>query len=70
MAQKILIQNGIVLSMVEGQAPSIMDILLEKGRISAVGHFTKSLIYPEMENVNALGYVVMLGLINTNTHTP
>jgi 5-methylthioadenosine/S-adenosylhomocysteine deaminase len=71
MAAELLIQGGIVLSMLPGAVPRQMDVLIDGDRIAAVGAMTSPL--PDKAGrtvINVDGCLVMPGLINAHTHTP
>lgn len=65
--EKILIQNGLVLTMVTDEPiPALNNILIEGNRIIQVGDF--SCIDNDTMVINAYGKVVMPGLINCHNH--
>lgn len=70
MVHKILIKDGIVITMLEGDVPREMDVYVEGNRIVGVGGEPP---FPEEQAtvvIDGQGRVVMPGLINTHTHTP
>lgn len=70
MTEKIIIQNGIVLSMADGYTPIRADLYVEGDRIvglDAMGSFTEE---EPITRIDAKGCAVLPGLINTHTHTP
>jgi 5-methylthioadenosine/S-adenosylhomocysteine deaminase len=72
MANKIIIQGGIILTMVEGDYPRKSDIYIDGTHIVAVGDEEgEPFIADESTTlIDAKGCAIMPGLINTHTHTP
>lgn len=70
MANKTLIQDGVVLSMVEDEDPKQADVYIEGNRIVAVGEGGPFKPEEATTLINAHRCLVMPGLINTHTHTP
>lgn len=71
MANKTIIQNGIVLTMVTGSEPQALDVCIDGDRIVALGDAGQPFPPTEADEIiDAKGCIVMPSLINTHTHTP
>jgi 5-methylthioadenosine/S-adenosylhomocysteine deaminase len=71
MSPRTLIHGGIVVSMVQDDAPRHADVLVEADRIVSVGDPASVGGQPAVDNfIDANGCIVMPGLINTHTHSP
>lgn len=71
MAERILIQGGIMCSMVDGEEPEEGNLYIHGDRlIAGRGHGTPFLEHEADHVIDARGCIVMPGLINAHTHTP
>lgn len=64
--KKILIKGGTLLTMEQGAAPYVADVLVENSRIVAIA---PSLDAPDAEIVDASRCIVMPGMVDTHRHT-
>ncbi len=71
MPNKTILQNGIVLTMVAGSEPQILDVYIEGDLIVALGDQGQPFPPSDADAViDANGCIVMPSLINIHTHTP
>jgi 5-methylthioadenosine/S-adenosylhomocysteine deaminase len=66
MPGRLLLHGGYVLSMDEGVGEALADLLIEDGRIAAIG---SDLDVADAEQVDVTGTVVMPGFVDTHRHT-
>lgn len=65
--ERLLIRNGYVMTMEPGEADMAhADVLIENGQIKAIGH---ALPAQGAKVIDATGYIVMPGLVDTHWHT-
>ncbi len=67
--QQILIKNGYIISM--NQLRQVFDggdVLIEGDKIIAVGQVPGGLVKPDAEIIDAIGKLVLPGLVNTHVH--
>ena len=67
MTKRIILKDGILLSMVEDSDVRVDDLWIENDRIVKIGKYEGG---DDAVVLDAAGCVVMPGLINTHTHTP
>ena len=67
MTKALLIENGTILTMDADRRILEGYVLVENGRIAAIGEGTPA-AFPEAERIDATGMVVMPGLIDTHAH--
>jgi 5-methylthioadenosine/S-adenosylhomocysteine deaminase len=73
MPNRIVIRNGILISMVLGDEPRLADLYIQDDQIAAILPETETAPFPAETadtQIDARGCVVMPGLINAHTHTP
>lgn len=69
MTKALLIENGVIVTMDAGRRIfSKAHVLVEDGRITAVGDGTHSVTDPNVARIDASGMVVMPGLVDTHAH--
>lgn len=62
---RFILKNGMVYPMTEWQEPNVMDVLVEDGKISAVG---EDILDPDTEVIDCTGKMVLPGLIDAHCH--